>query len=145
MKTAVTITYRGLSPRKWIEEDILGHAAKLDTYYRHITSCRAVVSIPHQHHDSGNRFSVRVEILVPDEEIVVSRDANLHAAIQDLAENEWVKAFDIEGMRKDLRVVVRDAFDAARRQLQDYARRHRMAVKQHNAGSRILEGRNRGP
>ncbi len=135
MKTAITITFRGLSPRKWIEEDILEHAAKLHTYYRHIRSCRAVVSIPHQHHEAGNRFSLRVEIVVPDEEIVVSRESNLHGAIQDLAENEWVKAFDIDGMRKDLRVVVRDAFDAARRQLRDYARRHRMAVKRHSGAS----------
>jgi hypothetical protein len=99
------------------------------------------VSIPHQHHDAGNRFSLRLEILVPDEEIVVSRDASLHAAIQDLAENEWVKTFDIDGMRKDLRVVIRDAFDAARRQLQDYARRHRMAVKQHAGAPARRAGR----
>jgi hypothetical protein len=137
----MAITFRGLPPRKWIEEAILKHAAKLDTYCRHITSSRAVVSIPHQHHDAGNRFSLRLEILVPDEEIVVSRDASLHAAIQDLAENEWVKTFDIDGMRKDLRVVIRDAFDAARRQLQDYARRHRMAVKQHAGAPARRAGR----
>jgi hypothetical protein len=129
----MAITFRGLSPRKWIEEEILKHAAKLERFYRHITSSRAIVSIPHQHHEEGNRFSLRLEILVPDDEIVVSRESSLHAAIQDLAENEWVKAFDIDGVRKDLRVVIRDAFDAARRQLQDYARRHRLAVKEHVA------------
>ena len=34
-------------------------------------------------------------------------------------------------MRKDLRLVIREAFDVARRRLQDYARRHRRAVKTH--------------
>jgi hypothetical protein len=131
MKADMTMTFRGLAPRKWVEEEIRKHAAKLDTYYRHIESCHAVVSVPHRHHGAGNRFSVRLEILVPDEEIVVSRASNLHASVKDLGESEWVKAFDVEGMRTDLKLVVREAFDAARRQIQDYARRHRMAVKQH--------------
>jgi uncharacterized protein YacL (UPF0231 family) len=140
MKADMTVTFRGLAPRKWIEEEIRKHAAKLDKYFRHIESCRAVVSVPHQHHQEGNRFSVRLEILVPDEEIVVSRESNLHASVQDLAESEWVKAFDVEGMRKDLKLVIREAFDAARRQLQDYARRNRMAVKQH-AGAPVRRAR----
>jgi len=50
---------------------------------------------------------------VPDEEIVVSREHDLHHS------------------HADPYVAIRDAFDAARRQLEDYARRRRQHVKSH--------------
>jgi ribosome-associated translation inhibitor RaiA len=127
----IDITFRGLPPREWVKEDIREHAAKLELSCRHITSCRAVVGVPHQHHEEGNRFTLEIEISVPGERIVVSRDSNVHGLIKDLGAKKGAKAFEVEGMRKHLRLVIREAFDVARRQLRDYARRHRMAVKKH--------------
>jgi len=40
-------------------------------------------------------------------------------------------------MSKDIDVVIRDAFKAVRRRLQDYARRQRGQVKVHNAISSL--------
>jgi cold shock CspA family protein/ribosome-associated translation inhibitor RaiA len=138
MKLPMTVTFRGMSSSEWIEADIRKRAAKLDTYCRDIMSCHVVVEIPHRHHEAGNRFAVRIDLTVPDEEIAVTRGSNLHAATKDLDEQEWVKQFDVEGMRKDLRLVVKEAFDVARRRLQDHARRHRLDVKRHEAS---LHGR----
>ena len=131
MNLPISITFRGIPPSEWIEADIYKRAANLDAYCRDIMSCRVVVDIPHRHHEEGNRFRLRIDLTVPGEEIAVNHESNLHAAKQDLDEREWVKQFDVEGMRKDLRLVMREAFDVARRRLQDYARRRRRAVKTH--------------
>lgn len=131
MKLPVTITFHGMAPSEWMEREIRGRAAKLDTYCRDIMSCHVVFDVPHRHHEAGNRFSLRIDLRVPDEEIAVTRASNVHASRRDLGEEEWVKQFDVEGMRKDVRLVIREAFDVARRRLQDYARKHRQAVKTH--------------
>jgi cold shock CspA family protein len=94
-------------------------------------SCRVVVTIPHRHHEAGNRFSLRIDLTVPGGEIAVNRESNLHASRKDLGEQDWVKQFEVEGMRKDLKLVIREAFDVARRRIQDYARKRRLEVKTH--------------
>ena len=131
MKLPMTVAFRGMDRHEWIEGEIRKRAAKLETYCRDIASCHVVVEIPHRHHEEGNRFSVRIDVTVPDEEIAVTRGANLHGFTKDLDEQEWVKRFDVEGMRKDLRLVIKEAFDVARRRLQDHTRRHRLDVKRH--------------
>ena len=131
MKLPMTVTFRGMNSDEWIETEIRTRAAKLDTYCRDIMSCHVVVEVPHQHHQEGNRFSVRIDLRVPDEEIAVTHGSNLHAATKDLHTTEWAKRFDVEGMRKDIPLVIKEAFDVARRRLQDHARRHRLDVKRH--------------
>src|SRR5437867_3467763 len=101
MKLPIAVTFQGLSHSEWIETDILKRARKLEVCCRSLTSCRVVASVPHRHHKGGNRFSLRLDLTVPGEEIAVTREANLHAATKDLGEREWQKQFDIEGMRKD--------------------------------------------
>ena len=133
MSHPVVVTFHGIPPSEWIEQDIHRQSRKLDRSCRTITSFRAVVDIPHRHHAIGNRFDLRIDLTVPGEEIAVTRSANLHAASKDLKAKTWAKQFDVEAMRKDIRLVVREAFDVARRRLRDYARRHRLAVKQHTA------------
>ncbi len=133
MRLPLSISFRGISPKDWIEADIRRHAEKLNTYYRDIMSCRVTVEIPHWHHEKGNRFALRIDLTVPGDEIVVNHESSLHSSTQDFGALEWAKALEVEGMRKDLRLVIREAFDAARRQLQDYARRQRGAVKTHEA------------
>jgi ribosome-associated translation inhibitor RaiA len=89
-----TVTFRGITPREWIDSDVRKRAAKLDTYCPDILSCRVVVEIPHKHHVEGNRFSVRISLAVPEEKIAVTRDSNLHAFAKILDAREWVKQLD---------------------------------------------------
>ena len=135
MQTPMTVTFRGMSPSVWIEGDIRKRAAKLETVCRDITSCHVIVDVPHRHHDEGNRFSVRIDLTVPGEELAVTRESNVHAAAKDLGEEDWTKRFDVEGERKHLRLVIKDAFDVARRRIQDYTRRRRLDVKTHETPS----------
>jgi ribosomal subunit interface protein len=98
-----------------IADKIRERAAKLDRYHHHITSCRVMVEAPHRHREHGQLFHVRVDITVPGGELMVTRDPPRH------------------GAHKDVYVAIRDAFDAAARQLEDYARRQQGRVKVHEA------------
>ena len=113
MELDLQISYRDFPKSEALEAAIREKAAKLDKYYEKIMACRVVVEQPHHHHRQGNLFHVRIDLTVPGSEIVVRRDPPEHHA------------------HEDPYVTLRDAFDAARRQLQDYARKQRGDVKHH--------------
>jgi hypothetical protein len=69
---------------------------------------------------------------VPGGEIAVTRGSNLHASRKDLEDSEWLKRFDIDSRRKDLGLVIHEAFDVAGRKLRDYAQKRRREVKRHD-------------
>ena len=108
MHIPLQITIRDIEHSEALETHIRDKVKKLDEFFEHIMSCRVVVDMPHKHHQQGKQFNVRLDIGVPGNEIVVNRD---HAG--------------------DVFVALRDAFDAAKRQLEDYARKLRGDVKKH--------------
>lgn len=108
MQIPLQITIRDIEHSDALETHIRSKAEKLEEFFKHITSCRVVVEVPHKHHQQGKQFNVRLDIGVPGSEIVVNRD---HA--------------------EDVYVALRDAFGAAKRQLEDYARKLRGDVKTH--------------
>ena len=110
VKIQPTITVRNVSLSEAAKSAILKKASKLDSFYDRITSCRVVVEVPHRHHSKGLLYNVRIDMTVPGKELVVRREPH-----------------------KDLYVAIRDAFDAARRQLKDFALRQRGDVKTHEA------------
>jgi len=108
MKTPLQITFRDIERSDALETHIREKAEKLETFFEPIMSCRVVVEMPHQHKNQGKLFNVRIDIGVPGSEIVVNRDQH-----------------------EDVYVALRDAFDAAKRQLEDYGRRLRRETKAH--------------
>ena len=138
MQQPVTITFRGIRPSKTLEADIQRHAKALETYFAPIIGCRVLVRLASQHHKTGRTFHVRVDLTVPGEEIVVAHDANLHATAKDTEATNNRKQDEVHPERKRAAVAIREAFAIARRQLQDYARRQRGAVKVHAA--RVMAG-----
>lgn len=110
MQIPLQITIRDIEQSEALGTHIRSKAEKLDEFFNHIMSCRVVVEMPHKHHQQGKQFSVRIDIGVAGGEIVVNRD---HA--------------------EDVYVALRDAFDAAKRQVQEYARKLRGDVKKHEA------------
>ncbi|HRH81480.1 MAG TPA: HPF/RaiA family ribosome-associated protein [Thiobacillaceae bacterium] len=113
MKLPLQIIQRDMPPSEALEAAIREKADKLDHFYPHIMSCRVTVEIPGKHRNQGKEFKVRIDLTVPGTEIVVDRDHH-----------------------EDVYVALRDAFDHAKRQLEDYARRQRGDVKAHEAESR---------
>jgi cold shock CspA family protein len=113
MELPLQIAFHNLPHSGAIEQVIRDKAERLDRFCDHIMGCRVVVEMPHQHHQHGNLYQVRIDITVPGEEIVVNREPSAHTAF------------------KDITVAIRDAFDSALRQLEDYVRRRRGLVKAH--------------
>ena len=113
MQNSLQITYLDMDPSEAVSATIRDKAAKLEHFEDNITRCRVTVEAPHKHHHKGRLFSVKIDITVPGEEIIASRCPQKHHA------------------HEDIYVAIRDAFKAARRQLEDYGRRRRGKVKQH--------------
>ena len=113
MQLPVQISFRGMEPSDAVEAKIRERAAKLDRFFDHIMGCRVVVESPHRRHHQGKLFHVRVDLTVPGGEFAVTREPAEHHAHEDVF------------------VAIRDAFDAAQRQLEDYARRQRGDLKTH--------------
>lgn len=113
MQLPLQITFRNLDRSEAIEAKIRERAEKLEKFFDHITSCRVVVEAQHKHHEHGNHFHVRVDVTVPDGEVVANREPDEHHSYTDVY------------------VAIRDAFDATRRQLEDFGRRQGRQVKAH--------------
>lgn len=111
MQIPLQITFRDMTPSAAIDARIRERAADLERFYDRITRCHVVVHAPHRRHNQGTLFHVRIDMTVPGSELVVNREPAAHHA------------------HEDVYVAIRDAFDAARRQLEDYARRTRGATK----------------
>lgn len=125
------ITFRNMQPSAAVAARVRAEAAKLDRYCTRITSCRVIIEAPHRHHKWGESFHVSINIDVPRSEIVVRHEPKQRRAIAQSGATKWVKHFEVHGPSKDIYVTIRDAFGAARRQLEDYARRMRGDVKIH--------------
>jgi cold shock CspA family protein len=111
MNLPLQISFHNMEPADWIERLVREHSASLERFCNHIISCRVVIDRPHVHHRNGNFYEVRIDLKVPGEEIVARREPPVH--------EEY----------KDIRVAIRDAFNRAARQLEDYVRRQRRDVK----------------
>ena len=113
MQQPLQIVWRGMEPSPALEANIREWVGKLEKFCDHIIGCRVVVEQLHRHKHRGNLFNVRVEIGVPGTDIVVG-----HEHRKDHG-------------HEDVYVAARDAFQAARRRLEDYVRRERGDVKSH--------------
>jgi cold shock CspA family protein len=96
-----------------VERQVRERFAQLETFYDRLIACHVVVEEGGRHRRQGRLFHIRLELIAPGREIVVRRDPPEHHA------------------HEDAHVAIRDAFDAARRQLEDYVRRMDNRVKAH--------------
>lgn len=123
MQLPLQISFRDMEPSTAVEAKIRERAVRLDRYYDRIMGCRVVVEAPHGRHHQGKLFHVRIDLTVPGGELLVSREPAQHHA------------------HEDVYVAVRDAFNAAERRLEDYARRQRSHVKTHETPARARVAR----
>jgi cold shock CspA family protein/ribosome-associated translation inhibitor RaiA len=129
MKSQLQITFRNMKPSTEIEKWIRAEAAKLDTFYSQVMGCRVAIEVPHRHHRKGSPYHIRIDLTVPRGEIVVKREPSLSARARHLGEGEIRKQAEVKIPHKQLRQAIDDAFKAAGRRLQDYARRQRGDIK----------------
>lgn len=106
MEVPIQISLHGIRPSDTLHGAIRERAAKLARFYSHITRCRVVLELASRHKRQGRQFTARIDLKVPGGEIVITHEHD-----------------------EDIRVALREAFDAAKRQLEDYGRRQRGDVK----------------
>src|SRR3989337_265897 len=115
MPIPLQISFRNMDPSPAVEERIRKKAAKLERFHDRIIGCTVVIEAPHRHGHKGKLYNVRVDISVPGKDVVVGHTGPLNHA------------------HEDVYVAIRDAFNAAGRQLEDHVRRMRGDVKAHFA------------
>jgi len=86
---------------------IRSKASSLEKYWSKINGCRVVIEVPGGHHRTGGPYKVRIELAVPGSDLVADRNEE-----------------------EELDAAIHAAFNAAQRQLKDYARIRRGEVKQ---------------
>lgn len=107
MQIPLQVTFRNFPHSQAIDSLIREHAEKLNEFHNRLMSCRVVVDIPHKHQHQGKLYNIRIDMKVPGDELVVSHNPN-----------------------EDFFVALRDAFNDAKRQLEE------LASKQHRSMSR---------
>ena len=108
MQVPLQITIRNMQHSDALEAHIREKVAKLAEFHPRITSCRVTVEESGKHHHQGHQFQVRIDVRVPQHEVVATRDRH-----------------------EDVYVALRDAFDATKRQLEEVVREQRGDVKVH--------------
>jgi cold shock CspA family protein len=122
MKVPIQVTFHNMSPAPEIEDKIRAETQQLEEFCPKIVSCRVVVDVPHKHHRDGNLYQVRIDLKVPGDEFVIKCDPGEHVEYRVLD------------------IAIRDAFDEARRVLEEFVRQRRGHVKTHepNPHARVV-------
>jgi ribosomal subunit interface protein len=113
MQTPLQITFRNMEASDSVEARIRERAERLERFRDRITSCHVTIEASQRRANRAKMFQVRVDVAYPGGEVVVKREAHDDQ--------------NHEGFYQ----VLRDAFEAARRQLQDKTERQQGQVKSH--------------
>jgi cold shock CspA family protein len=131
METPTQITFRNMESSEHVKQWILSEAGKLETFYQPIMGCRVAVEVPHRHRRKGAAYGVRIDLTLPGGEIVVKRAPTLAHRLRQVQQTSVTKQAELDAPRKNLRIAINQAFQAACRRLQEYARKQRREVKRH--------------
>lgn len=105
MQIPVEITFKEMERSAAVEARIRELAAKLERVFDRVVRCAVMVETPHRHQHKGRQYHVRIRLTVPGGEIVASHDPGPNES------------------HEDIYVAVRDSFNAAKRQLEDYSQK----------------------
>ncbi|MGG6239644.1 HPF/RaiA family ribosome-associated protein [Nodosilinea sp. AN01ver1] len=114
MQIPLDITYRDVDKTPALEALIRSKVDKLEDVCDHIMGCHIAVERAHTHPSHGSPYRVRLDLTVPPgHEIAVAKNPG-------------------EGVQYDsLETVIRDVFDAARRQLKELTEKQQNHTKSH--------------
>jgi cold shock CspA family protein/ribosome-associated translation inhibitor RaiA len=110
MQRPLKISSRDFPLSEAIEAQIREKSAALENYYERLSGCVVTVRAPAiKHHRKGGPFTVGIRMSVPGQTLAVVQQAE-----------------------EELSQAIREAFDVARRRLEDYSRQQRGSVKRHD-------------
>lgn len=108
MKTELHILFRGTDASEAVKASIQKFVSKLEEIAQDLMACRVYVELEQKHQHQGRPFGVRIDLTLPSHEIAINKVHN-----------------------EDVYVALRDAFHAAKRQLQRLTEERRGEVKHH--------------
>lgn len=111
MQVPLEVYFHNVDRSEAVEAEARARAAELERFAPEIISCRVTIEAPHRRSRKGEVYRVAVNVRVPGGEIFAGREKPDNPA------------------HEDVYIAMRDAFDAARRQLQDWVRVARGKVK----------------
>jgi len=114
MQTPVEIEFQGMEAKPQIEAALAKHVADLEQRFGRVTACRVVLKAPGAHHRTGGLYEVNIRLALPD-----GREVNVDRTAQ------------ADERHSDLEFAINDAFNRARRQLQDRVRELQGKIKHH--------------
>jgi ribosomal subunit interface protein len=103
MQVPLQLTFHNVQASSVVEEKINENLNKLERFYNRIINCRVTVDAPHRKQRKGNLYHIRIDLTVPNGQLIVNHNPSDEAS------------------HADIYVAIHDAFETARRQLQDYA------------------------
>ena len=110
MPNSFQVVYHNIDQSAALSEKVAKRIEKLQRFSNDIIGGRVVLDSPHNNHQKGKVFSVTLEIHTSGKEVVVKQDQHDRAA------------------HEDIYVAVRDAFNAAERQLKSLGRNSRKST-----------------
>jgi cold shock CspA family protein/ribosome-associated translation inhibitor RaiA len=102
MERPLEIAFHNMDTSATLENEIRARVTKLESRYGRLVGCRVSVEALHQQHRTGNIYDVHITMSVPGRDLAVSREP--HRAKEKYA-------------NPDVRTSIRDAFEAAEKQL----------------------------
>jgi ribosomal subunit interface protein len=115
MEIAPHIIFEGIAPSDAIRARIEQEIEKLERFFGRITACRVIIAKPQRRHHHGDLYAISVHLTLPD-----GKDVHADRNPPD------------DHAHEDVYVAIRDVFKAARRKLQDEARKLRGDTKRHD-------------
>ncbi len=109
MQVPLEITARHVDLNDSLEQTLRERTDALERFHPRLIRCHVTLEGPGEHHRNGGPFDVRIDLRVPGKEIVVSHQS-----------------------AEELMIAIRDAFDAAKRQIHDFVERQRGETKVHD-------------
>jgi len=110
MDRPLEVVFRNMKPSAELEADVCARAARLDLLNKHIIGCRVTVELENHTHKTGYIPKVHIEVEVPGKSITVNHKHE-HGG--------------------DTLTSIREAFEAAAKQLQEYTARKTPHLKHH--------------
>ena len=127
----VQISFRNMTPSPAIEEEIRSRAAWLESFCPGIVRCRVVVEVPHRHRRHGRPHHVRIDVSLPGQHVIVNHEPAVDPASQAASR----KRDELDADHKVAHVAIHEAFDVARRRIEDVARLQREQTRSHVAAT----------
>lgn len=121
MSNEFQIVFHNIDQSDALTESVNKRVEKLRRYNGDIIGGRVVLDSPHNNHHKGKVYSVTLELHTPNKEVVVTQEQHDNHA------------------HEDLYVAIRDAFNAAERQLKSVDKKHRKQAMHKNPDA-VVDG-----